>query len=251
MSLIDFKDVKREARSLGGRTIPVAVAPRFHHHGYVATIGLALKSLWDGMRVTWHYLIHPSKVVTQQYPENRATLTFPERYRANLKFKYDPSGYHKCTGCGSCEKACPNFSIRVITRESEITEDREIDRFIWRMDSCMFCNACVQACPWDAIEMGHEFENAVFDRRLLVFNLNRQAGPAASVALEEENPDIRNLMYDPRDVFGGPVPLNGFSLPYMPPLAVTPVPDPAPAYTGFKRDDDEEDADGEEGDVEP
>jgi len=241
MSFMDFTNVQYEERTLGGIKIPVVICPRFTNRSQAGRVFDAVKGLLQGMRLTLGYLFSPSKVVTQQYPENRATLTFPERYRAILKFKYDETGLHKCTGCKNCEVACPNASIKVITRESVITEDRELDRYIWRLDSCMFCNACVQSCPFDAIEMGHAFENAVFDRRLLVYGLNPVAGPPASMIKDEEDPEVRRRMSDARTVLGGPIPLNGFGLPNLKALAVTPTADPLPiAVTDpLPADDDE------------
>jgi NADH-quinone oxidoreductase subunit I len=218
---VNFTDVRREERVLCGKRIPVAVIPRFRRRSRVATIAGGLKSLLDGMRVTLRYLTHPSTIVTRQYPENRATLTFPERYRARLRLVYEDNGYHRCTACRMCERACPNASIRILTRPGAATKN-ELDRYIWRLDSCVFCNACVQSCPFDALEMTHEFENAVFDRRLLVFNLNRYAGPPASAILKEQDPEKRARMMEPRDCYGGPVPLNGAGLPGLPGLPAAP-----------------------------
>ncbi len=173
----------------------------------------ALKSLVDGLRLTLGYFVHPSRTVTRQYPENRATLKFPERYRAMLRLIHDENGYHRCTGCRLCEKACPNASIKVLTRSGGDLCKIALDRYIWRMDSCIFCNACVQACPFDALEMTHDFENAVYDRRLLVFTLNRYAGPPASVILKQSDPAVRRAMMEPRDRYGGPGPLGAEPLP--------------------------------------
>jgi NADH-quinone oxidoreductase subunit I len=250
--MVDCKAVKREQRSFGGKTFEVSVVPRVKHASPPKKVTLSLMGLLQGMWLTLTYL-RPKKIVTQQYPENRDTLTFPERYRAALRFKLVPSDeaarhtammeqvaqrlnadvsslekairqdqkpsmYHKCTGCGSCQEACPNGSINVVTRYSEITEDREIDQFVWRMDSCLYCNACVQACPFDAIEMSHGFENAVYDRRLLVYNLNQIAGPPANMIELEDDPEIRKRMIDKRERYGGPVPMNGHPLPNLRPL---------------------------------
>lgn len=228
MSFMNLNEMKKEERTLGGLTFPVTVVPRFAPRKPVGRFGEAVKGLLKGMRLTIGYFLHPSKIVTQQYPENRATLKFFERYRAILKFKYDESGRHKCTGCKNCEVACPNASIKVITRQGIITEDRELDRYIWRMDSCMFCYACVQSCPWDAIEMGPEFENAVYDRRLLVYGLNPVAGPAASVYEIEDDPEVQRRLSDPREILGGPIPLNGSGLPNLPAVSVKPLVDPPP-----------------------
>jgi len=263
MGLVDTRDVKREQRLFAGRIVPVSVVPRVKAQMMPTKVVFSITGLLQGMWLTLSYLLRPSTVVTQEYPENRDTLTFPERYRAALRFKLVPSPesvrqgemledvatklnasvdsvkrslrqleeppmYHKCTGCGTCETACPNGSIVVVTRYNDITEDREIDRFIWRMDSCMYCNACVQACPFDAIEMSHGFENAVYDRRLLVYNLNRFAGPTAGFIADEEDPEVRRKLLEPRERYGGPVPMNGYPLPNLRPLG---LPGTAPAPT--------------------
>lgn len=213
MGRVDFNDVKHETRTFAGVTVPVSVVPRFKRQSYPARFVFSLKSLIDGMRLTFGYLVRPSKVVTRQYPENRATLKFPERYRASLKFRFDENGYQHCNGCGSCERACPNGSIILHTRKGEISGKNEIERYVWRMDSCVMCNACVEACAFGALEMSHAFENAVYDRRLLVYTLNRYAGPTAAVLLKEEDPEKRAAMMTKLDAYGGPVPMNGHALP--------------------------------------
>ncbi len=226
MSLVDFTDIRMEQRAVAGVTVPVAVVPRIKNQGYLSRILHSLKGLLEGMRLTFGYLVHPSRIVTRQYPENRETLKFPERYRANLKLVYDEKGYHLCGGCKLCEKACPNASIRVLNRKSPITGKIELDRYIWRMDSCTFCNACVLACPSSSLEMGHEFENAVYDRRLLIYNLNRYAGPQAEV-MEKLDEETRKQAMEPRDAYGGPVPLAGEELPNIVPVRVDSPGNPA------------------------
>ncbi len=212
MGRVDFNDVKHETRTFAGVAVPVSVVPRFKRQAYPTRFLFSLKSLVDGMRLTFGYLVRPSTVVTRQYPENRATLKFPERYRASLKFKFDENGYQSCNGCGSCERACPNGSIILETRKGA-TGKNEIERYIWRMDSCVLCNACVEACSFGSLEMSHDFENAVYDRRLLVYTLNRYAGPTANVLLKEENLEAREAMMTKIDAYGGQVPMNGYALP--------------------------------------
>jgi formate hydrogenlyase subunit 6/NADH:ubiquinone oxidoreductase subunit I len=210
MERVNFKNVRREMKTFAGRPIPVVVTPRIRTRGTVAS---AIKSLFVGMRLTLGYFVRPSRIVTQQYPENRATLKFPERYRAMLRMIHDENGYHRCTGCRLCEKACPNASIKVLTRLGGEFCKIVVDRHIWRMDSCVFCNACVQACPFDALEMTHDFENAVYDRRLLVFTLNHYAGPPASVIQKQADPMVRLNMMEPCDRYGGPGPLGSGAVP--------------------------------------
>jgi NADH-quinone oxidoreductase subunit I len=206
---------KREERNIGGRKVSVAVVRPLDKPARVPT---ALASLLKGMRLTFNYFRRPSTVVTQQYPENRKTLKFPPRYRAMLHLIYEDNGYHRCTACRMCEKACPNKSIKILSRKGEVSGKNELDRYIWRFDTCVFCNACVQSCPFDALEMGHEFETAVYDRRLLIFNLNRYAGPWAGVLTKEPDLAVRAKMMEPRDRYGGPVPLNGTAIPKVQPL---------------------------------
>ena len=210
-----YRQTQKETRTLGGKTFSVAVVRSLDRP---ATVPSALGGLAKGMWVTLGYLLRPWKVVTRQYPENRATLTFPARYRAMLNMIYDDKGYHRCTACRLCEKACPNGSIQVVTRKGQISGKTELDHYVWRLDSCVFCNACVQACPFDAIEMGHHFENAVYDRRLLIFSLNRYAGPPASVLSAQPDEAVRRQMMEPRGRYEGPVPMNGTAVPVVKPL---------------------------------
>ena len=154
-------------------------APRIKRHGFFPDLLLGLWSLLKGMRITLRYLLRPSTVVTQQYPENRETLKLHERVRSHLAMPHDAAGKHKCTSCRICEKSCPNGSIRVVQRKNETTGKMELDRYAWRMDSCIFCGICVQSCPFNAIAFTQEFESSVYDKRLLVFNLNRDAGCTA------------------------------------------------------------------------
>jgi NADH-quinone oxidoreductase subunit I len=218
MSLKELQSVSRETRIVGGKAVPVAVVRLLDK---APTVPKGLGSLLKGMRLTLNYILHPSKIVTRQYPENRATLKFPERYRAMLVMPHDETGYHKCTACRMCEKACPNNSITILSRKGPVSGKMEIDRHVWRMDSCIFCNNCVQSCPFGALAMTHQFENAVYDRRLLIFNLNRYAGPPASVLTACENDEIRRSMMEPRDRYGGPTPMSGAQLPVVKPVMKT------------------------------
>jgi hypothetical protein len=79
--------------------------------------------------------------------------------------------------------------------------------------------------------MGPEFENAVFDRRLLIYNLNKYAGPTDKQLANYPDPEQRKEMIEPRKRYDGPVPLNGAELPDMKPMAGTGKPD-APASPG-------------------
>ena len=78
---------------------------------YFASLFKGAYSLIQGMEVTGKELF--TKKVTEQYPENRATLHIPERFRATLQFIYDEDGNHKCTACKSTIILCFSFFVRV------------------------------------------------------------------------------------------------------------------------------------------
>lgn len=132
-------------------------------------------ALVQGMAVTFRYISHPSKVVTRQYPENRATLKFPEAYRGRIDMPHDENGDHNCTACTMCEKACPNGSISVLTTRN-LAGKKVLGEYLYRLSSCTLCNLCVEACPFDAIRMGHGFEMATRTREELDMVLNRKEG---------------------------------------------------------------------------
>jgi len=209
---LNLENVKHKQIQFGNLTIDTIEAPRLNRFGYIKNVVLSIHSLLKGMMITLSYLLRPSTVVTKQYPENRSTLKMFDRYRASLKLIYEDSGYHRCTGCGICDTACPNGSINIISRKNEVINKKEIDRFIWRMDTCTFCNACVVACPYDALEWSQNFESSVYDRRLLIYNLNHYAGPVAKELEKITGREDRQKHLEPRDIYSGPVPMNGVKL---------------------------------------
>lgn len=134
-----------------------------------------IKSLLTGMRVTWGELW--TKKVTEQYPENRATLVIPERFRGELTMPHDENNEHACTACGICQMNCPNGTIQVISKTIDTEEGKKkkiLDRYIYDLGMCTFCNLCVITCPSDAIKFANTFENSLFTRSKLIEQLNRE-----------------------------------------------------------------------------
>jgi len=216
MSFINLKQTQTRTVEFGGMSVDVIETPRgapeVSLSGFFTNIVKSFVSLAKGMKLTFSYLIRPSTVVTQQYPENRAELKMVERYRAQLRLIYNEKGEHNCTGCEICELVCPNRSITIYSRKNVLSKKKEIDRFIWRWDICTFCNFCVFACPHDALEMTGNFESAVYDRRLLIYNLNRYAGPPTK-ELEKLSEEERKQVVDLREIYSGPIPLAGVDMP--------------------------------------
>jgi len=143
---------------------------------YISDVFGAIKSLTTGMRRTAYYFTHHKEIITQQYPDNRATLVLPERFRGEVVMTHTDNNEHRCTGCTACELACPNGTIKIITKfdiSPEGKKKKAIDKFIYHLELCTMCNLCIEACPTDAIKMAQNFEHSVYNRAELTKVLNK------------------------------------------------------------------------------
>jgi NADH-quinone oxidoreductase subunit I len=140
---------------------------------YIKEVFRAVKSLLIGMRRTGYYFTHHKEIITQQYPDD--TLVLPERFKGEVVMPHDGNNEHRCTGCTACELACPNGTIKVITKFDITPEGKKkkaIDKLVYHLELCTMCNLCIIACPSDAIVMAQTFEHSVFDRSELTKILN-------------------------------------------------------------------------------
>lgn len=143
---------------------------------YILDIYNAIKSMLIGLRRTGYYFTHHKEIITQQYPENRLTLDLPERFKGEVVMPHDDKNEHRCTGCTACELACPNGTIKVITKfdiSPEGKKKKAIDKLVYHLELCTMCNLCIIACPSDAIKMAQTFEHSVFNRSELTKVLNK------------------------------------------------------------------------------
>lgn len=151
---------------------------------YFGEIGAAMKTLAVGMKTTLREYFTPKS--TEQYPENRkTTLHLSPRHRGRLVFKRDENENHRCVACTMCEKACPNGTI-VLTHEMVADPEtgkkkRQLIDYQYDLGDCMFCQLCVNACNFDAIEFTNDFEQAVFDRSKLVLHLDKEVYKGGSL----------------------------------------------------------------------
>jgi NADH-quinone oxidoreductase subunit I len=140
---------------------------------YLKDIFSAVKSLLTGMRRTGYYFTHHKEIITQQYPNELPEL--PDRFRGEVVMPHDENNEHACTGCTACELACPNGTIKIITKFETTAEGKKkkaLDKFVYHLELCTLCNLCIVACPTDAIKMAQSFEHSVFDRGELIKILN-------------------------------------------------------------------------------
>ncbi len=124
-------------------------------------------SLVKGLLITFAYLFR--RPITSQYPEERVDL--PLRFRGRLVLPVDPDkGANRCTACMRCVKACPNHSIDIVKETGPDGKPRAA-KYLYNLGTCMFCNICVETCPFFAIVMSDEHELATTERDSLVRDL--------------------------------------------------------------------------------
>jgi NADH-quinone oxidoreductase subunit I len=154
---------------------------------YLGGLAHGIKTLLIGLKTSMTVFLR--KKSTEQYPENRKELKMFDRFRGSLVMPHNENNEHHCIGCSLCELACPNDTIKVITKTLE-TEDgkkkRMLDKYEYDLGSCLFCQLCVNACPHDAITFNQEFENAVFDRTKLFLTLNHEGSKLKEKKKEEK-----------------------------------------------------------------
>lgn len=141
---------------------------------YISEIWNAVKSLLKGMKLTGYYFTHHKEIITQNYPEVKQQL--PERFRGEVVLIHDENNEHACTGCTACELACPNGTIKIITKfdvSPEGKKKKALDTFVYHLELCTMCNLCIEACPTSAIKMAQNFEHSVFNRNDLTKKLNK------------------------------------------------------------------------------
>ncbi len=141
---------------------------------YIKDVYNGVTSLLKGMRLTGYYFFHHKEIITQEYPEVKQVL--PERFKGEVVMTHDDKNEHRCTGCTACELACPNATIKVVTKfevSAEGKKKKALDTFVYHLELCTLCNLCIVACPTDAIKMAQTFEHSVYDRKLLTKTLNK------------------------------------------------------------------------------
>jgi len=113
-----------------------------------------------GLSVTIRHLLR--RPVTTQYPEQR--LNVSRRTRGN-ELIWDEK---KCTGCGTCAKACHIGAIHITTSTNLVDNKYKVEKYEVDTGYCIFCGLCVEACPFEALFLGYDYERAQYRRGDLV-----------------------------------------------------------------------------------
>ena len=126
-----------------------------------------------GFAITMRNMFRP--VITVQYPDEK--LVLPERARWAVHVRFNDDGTPKCTACQICVKECPDHVLRVASSPKP-EGGKHIDTYVYEVGACMMCGLCVTACPYDAIEMSHEYELATREHGEMVRVLLRDVDAA-------------------------------------------------------------------------
>jgi NADH-quinone oxidoreductase subunit I len=105
-----------------------------------------------GMLLTLKHVFRPA--ITVNYPEQQRDV--PIRARTNLLWFEE-----RCTGCSTCAQACPDGCILVQTSPRP-DGTLSIDRYEIDFRICMYCGLCTEACPYQAIQAGGRYNDAVY-----------------------------------------------------------------------------------------
>lgn len=162
-------------------------------------------SIWgtgilNGLRITMRNMMRGT--ITVKYPHEKIEL--PERARWAVQMKLDDEGQHKCTACLACERACPDYIIKIDVTTGE-DRSKHIDYWDYQIGACMMCGLCVEACPFDAIEMGHDYELARTDVSKLAYPLLENV-PAAAPKRKQAPAQATDVSAPPRGSADGASP---------------------------------------------
>lgn len=123
----------------------------------------ALRDLGHGMAVVQRA---PRKgVATQLYPYELPEL--PPVSCQSLALITEADGSDRCVACLACEKVCPSQVITIERKRNPAGKGFVLERFDIDLVNCMYCAACVEACPVSAIVTIGDFELSTYDLQTL------------------------------------------------------------------------------------
>lgn len=143
-----------------------------------------VKGLWLTLGHVVSNLLHPEKLPTVFFPEEKKALPPATRGRHRLMKRED--GSPRCTACMLCATACPAECIHILAEESPNPDIEKLPaKFDIDMLRCVYCGFCVDACPLDAIRMdipevtvaGYTRDSLVYHKEFLMDHDNQDVVP--------------------------------------------------------------------------
>ena len=133
---------------------------------YLRDLFGGLWSILLALKVTLRYLFTPA--ITTQYPDEHRVQPLRTLNRHILTIE-EGTGRLKCTACDACARICPTRCIELTGAGKG--KDRRADTFFIDHNLCMYCNLCVEVCPFDAITMWTRIgELSAYTRSGLVYD---------------------------------------------------------------------------------
>jgi formate hydrogenlyase subunit 6/NADH:ubiquinone oxidoreductase subunit I len=150
---------------------------------YWSTISIAVRTLWQGLTLTFSHLLKarksrsPLSVQSPAYFENQegiATVQYPFEsipVPDNGRYKLH-NEIEDCIVCDKCVKVCPVNCITIEPIKSAEEFGKTSDgtpkriyaaQFDIDMGKCCFCGLCTTVCPTECLTMTKEFDFSVFD----------------------------------------------------------------------------------------
>jgi NADH-quinone oxidoreductase subunit I len=159
-----------------------------------------------GFGVTFRTMF--KKVVTEQYPEDKAKYPPKPRFHGRHQLNRYADGLEKCVGCELCAWACPADAIYVEGADNTDTERYSAGERYGRVYQinylrCIFCGLCIEACPTRALTMTNEFELADNNRADLIYEKDDLLAPLLPGMLDTPHPMVPGMT--DADYFSGRV----------------------------------------------
>lgn len=123
---------------------------------------------------------------TNLYPYEMPDL--PPVSCQSLALIVEEDGSDRCVSCLACEKVCPSQVITIERKRNPEGKGFVLERFDIDLVNCMYCAACVEACPVSAIVTIPDFEMSTYDLQTL----------KADKAFLDEQGDRAGQWYSPK-----------------------------------------------------
>jgi len=176
--------------------------------GYFRDLLIGVKTVLEGMWVTFAHLFHPA--ITVQYPREKVPM-YP-RTRAQLVNHAEICGY-----CLSCKRVCPANIFTIVGTRAEKDEDlgmlpdgkpkkMHILEFKIDMSKCIYCGLCVEACDTHSLRWEVPQERPVYGREELHVDFSDMTEELKQRvrAREEERRKAKGAAVKPPETKSGP-----------------------------------------------